>query len=68
MSTECNYTVQLKDNGNIVNTGGRVLCICALGDSVSEAQKQAYQLVDQVNWQDAFYRTDIGYRAVKRES
>jgi phosphoribosylamine--glycine ligase len=54
-------------NGSIVNTGGRVLCVCALGDNVSSAQKNAYDLVKKVNWENAFYRNDIGYRAVARE-
>lgn len=55
-------------NGQVVNTGGRVLCVCALGNNVSEAQKKAYELVKKVNWTDAFCRTDIGYRAVAREN
>jgi phosphoribosylamine--glycine ligase len=54
-------------NGQIINTGGRVLCVCALGDTVSEAQQKAYQLAEKVNWNGAFYRSDIGYRAVNRE-
>lgn len=55
-------------DGKIINTGGRVLCVCALGNDVSTAQQQAYALVKKINWQDAFYRHDIGYRAVNRES
>jgi phosphoribosylamine--glycine ligase len=55
------------DEGNIVTSGGRVLCVCALGDSVAEAQRKAYELVSQVTWQAVYYRTDIGYRAVARE-
>ncbi len=53
--------------GEVVNTGGRVLCVCALDNSVSEAQQKAYALVNKVHWQDAYFRTDIGYRAVARE-
>jgi phosphoribosylamine--glycine ligase len=56
----------LKD-GQIVTQGGRVLCATALGATVSEAQQRAYQLASTINWQDMFYRTDIGYRAVARE-
>lgn len=52
----------------IVTNGGRVLCVTALGDSVSAAQARAYELVRQINWRDAYYRRDIGYRAVARES
>ena len=52
----------------IVTNGGRVLCAVALGDSVTEAQKKAYELVNKINWDNVYYRTDIGYRAVARES
>lgn len=51
----------------IVTNGGRVLCATALGETVSDAQVAAYHLVKQINWDKAYYRTDIGYRAVKRE-
>jgi len=52
----------------IVTAGGRVLCACALGDTVSAAQQRAYELTKSIHWQDVFYRTDIGYRAVARET
>ncbi|SEH06667.1 phosphoribosylamine--glycine ligase [Candidatus Venteria ishoeyi] len=55
-------------DGDIVTNGGRVLCVCALGNTVSDAQKAAYDWVKQVHWQDMFYRPDIGYRAVQREA
>ncbi len=54
-------------DGNIVTAGGRVLCAVALGNSVTEAQKKAYELVKQINWDKVYYRTDIGYRAIERE-
>ncbi|MDH3000888.1 phosphoribosylamine--glycine ligase [Chelonobacter oris] len=54
-------------NGQLVTSGGRVLCVTALGDSVAEAQQQALQLAEQLQWQGRFYRRDIGYRAVARE-
>jgi len=54
-------------DGNIVTAGGRVLCAVALGKNVSEAQKNAYALVDKISWNGMFYRKDIGYRAVERE-
>ena len=54
-------------NGNVLTNGGRVLCATALGKTVSEAQQRAYTLASQIDWQDAFYRQDIGYRAVARE-
>ena len=53
------------DDGNVVTNGGRVLCAVALGDTVTEAQRDAYELVSQISWQDAYYRTDIGYRAYR---
>jgi len=56
----------LKD-GQTVTQGGRVLCATALGHSVSEAQKTAYDLVKNIHWDKAYYRTDIGYRAIDRE-
>lgn len=54
-------------DGNVVTQGGRVLCAVGLGESVTEAQQQAYALVDQIGWDDVYFRTDIGYRAVARE-
>lgn len=52
----------------VVTNGGRVLCATALGDSVSAAQAAAYELVRTISWQDAYYRTDIAYRAIAREN
>lgn len=55
--------------GNLVITnGGRVLCATALGDTVSAAQKRAYALARNIQWEGVFYRTDIGYRAIARET
>ncbi|MCW8891441.1 MAG: phosphoribosylamine--glycine ligase, partial [Sedimenticola sp.] len=54
-------------SGEVVTAGGRVLCATALGNSVEEAQQRAYALTKQISWKGAFYRTDIGYRAVARE-
>lgn len=53
---------------NIVTNGGRVLCATALGHTVSEAQANAYALASNIDWEGVFYRTDIGYRAIARES
>lgn len=56
------------NNGDdIVTAGGRVLCATALGDTVTQAQAAAYQLVEQLHWQGVEYRTDIAYRAIARE-
>ncbi len=54
-------------DGKIVTAGGRVLCATALGNTVTEAQQAAYELVKEISWQDMFYRTDIAYRAIERE-
>jgi phosphoribosylamine--glycine ligase len=44
-----------------------VLCATALGDTVTTAQKAAYALVEEIHWDDVYFRTDIGYRAIARE-
>lgn len=58
---------QLDDAGNVVTAGGRVLCVTALGDTVTEAQQRAYELLKDVSWKDAYFRNDIAYRAIARE-
>ncbi|MGH1577455.1 phosphoribosylamine--glycine ligase [Planktotalea sp.] len=50
--------------GAIVATGGRVLNITARGDTLAEAHKRAYDMVDAIDWPDGFYRRDIGWRAL----
>ena len=55
-------------DGNVVTNGGRVLCAVALGNSVTEAQTSAYKLVRTISWDNVYYRTDIGHRAITRES
>ncbi len=55
-------------DGRIVTDGGRVLCATALGNTVTEARESAYALVDEVHWDDVYFRTDIAYRAIARES
>jgi len=50
-----------------VTAGGRVLCVCALGDSVAEAQQRAYAEVAGISWKGEFHRHDIGWRAIERE-
>ncbi len=52
---------------DIITSGGRVLCATALGNSVLEAQHQAYELSKKIHWDGMFCRTDIGYRAIARE-
>lgn len=55
-------------NGETVTAGGRVLCVTALGENVTAAQKRAYEGVAKINWDKAYFRTDIGHRAVSREA
>ena len=54
-------------NGQVVTSGGRVLCAVGLGETVAAAQQQAYALVGSVCWEGMQYRHDIGWRAVERE-
>ncbi len=54
-------------DGQVVTSGGRVLCVTALGDNVRSAQKRAYELVDQIHFDGMQCRRDIGYRAVARK-
>lgn len=56
-----------QDGENVVTAGGRVLCATALGHTVTEAQKRAYALVNEINWDGVEFRTDIAYRAIARE-
>ena len=52
-----------KEN-NIVTSGGRVLCACALGEDIADAQNKAYQLTNKIHWNNVFCRTDIGFKAI----
>lgn len=55
------------DEGLIVNSGGRVLGITAVGDTIESAQKAAYSAVDRIEWSKGFCRRDIGWRAIKAD-
>ena len=57
----------LDANGQVISAGGRVLCVAALGETVSDAQRHAYAGVDKVRWTHEFHRTDIGWRAIASE-
>ena len=54
------------ENGELKTSGGRVLCVVGLGDSVKVAQKHAYDAVDQIRFDGMQFRRDIGWRALKR--
>jgi phosphoribosylamine---glycine ligase len=53
-------------DGKLTTSGGRVLCVVGLGDSVKMAQKHAYDTVDRIHFEGAQFRRDIGWRALKR--
>jgi phosphoribosylamine--glycine ligase len=55
------------EGDHVVTSGGRVLCVCALGDSVADAQRKAYAEVAGISWAGEFHRHDIGWRAIARE-
>ena len=57
----------LADDEQVLTNGGRVLCATALGNTVAEAQKNAYALMADIHWDGSFSRQDIGYRAIARE-
>lgn len=56
-----------QNSSQLVTNGGRVLCVTALGDTVAEAQQKAYSGVDKIRWNNRYFRTDIGHRAITRE-
>jgi phosphoribosylamine---glycine ligase len=56
-----------QDGDRIVANGGRVLNVTALGHTISEAQRNAYEAVARIEWPEGFCRKDIGWRAVERE-
>jgi len=55
-----------KQDNSIITTGGRVLCICALGDNLEQAKQTAYQRVGHIQWNGMFCRSDIGDKAINR--
>jgi len=52
------------DDGKVLSSGGRVLCATSLGESIEDAQENAYKLVSQIDWAGSYYRTDIGFKAI----
>ncbi len=57
----------LDADGNVITSGGRVLCACALGDSVADARQRAHAAMSAIHWNGEFHRSDIGWRAIQRE-
>ncbi|NHL66960.1 phosphoribosylamine--glycine ligase [Burkholderia ambifaria] len=58
----------LAEGDKLVTSGGRVLCVVGLADSVREAQQHAYDTINQINFEGMQYRRDIGFRALSRKS
>jgi len=56
------------DGDRVVTSGGRVLCVTALGETVSQAQARALEWSAGIGFEDAFYRSDIGHRAIQRQA
>jgi len=54
------------EDGRLVNHGGRVLGVTAIGDTLKEAIARAYRAVDKIHWEGAYWRTDIGRQALAR--
>ncbi|MFZ4650253.1 MAG: phosphoribosylamine--glycine ligase [Rubrivivax sp.] len=55
----------LGEDGRLRTSGGRVLCVTALGDSVRQAQRRAYEVLEPVHFEGAQWRRDIGHRAIR---
>jgi phosphoribosylamine--glycine ligase len=58
---------RLDINGSVATAGGRVLCVCAMGDDLSQAHDRAYAAVGRIHFDGAFCRRDIGHRALARK-
>jgi phosphoribosylamine--glycine ligase len=57
---------KLDGDGNAITAGGRVLCVCALGNDLPQARDHAYAAVARIRFDGAFHRRDIGHRALAR--
>lgn len=54
------------DGDYVVTSGGRVLCVVGLGETIAEARDTAYADVARIHWDGEFHRNDIGHRAIRR--
>ncbi|WP_024902173.1 phosphoribosylamine--glycine ligase, partial [Robbsia andropogonis] len=66
-STVTFHAATALENGKLVTTGGRVLCVVGLSDSVRGAQSEVYDVINQISFDGMQYRRDIGYRALNRK-
>ena len=58
----------ISDQGQWTTNGGRVLCVTALGENIRQAQAEAYHHLPKIGFQDAYFRSDIGHRALRHEN
>jgi phosphoribosylamine--glycine ligase len=63
-STKVFHAGTKMDKDNVVSNGGRVLCVTALGIDTKDAQKNVYALLEKIDWENAYYRDDIGFKAI----
>jgi len=63
-STKVFHAGTKMDKDNVVSNGGRVLCATALGIDTKDAQKNVYALLEKIDWENAYYRDDIGFKAI----
>ena len=54
-----------KENDKTLTSGGRVLCVTALGEDIKESRKLAYSAMSKINWKGCYFRKDIGFRVMK---
>ncbi|CAL1328955.1 phosphoribosylamine--glycine ligase [Candidatus Providencia siddallii] len=52
------------NNNKIVTSGGRVLCVTALGYDIIQAKEKAYEIIKKIKWENSYYRNDIGFHAI----
>ena len=64
-NTKVFHAGTVNQHDTIKTSGGRVLCVTALGKDIKSAQTKAYEGVAKINWQDVYYRTDIGFKAIQ---
>ena len=57
---------KLDADGHVITAGGRVLCVCALGGALPQARNRAYAAIENIHFDGAFFRRDIGHRALAR--
>ena len=62
------HAATAEKDGAVVTNGGRVLCATALGETVCQAQAEAYKVLHNIQWDNVYFRNDIAYRAIAREN